>query len=391
MQMKRIFILVFLSLLVAQPTFSQWKKKVETEEKVKTPSPMVRVLNMDKQLQVDSGSFVYALPRTVFRLRVVVERDVYTAGPYAAYAEKYLGIAKVATANKTRYAIKSCRINAYNEVDTRQLYVVQNSDNCMRFDFLKMTKDGLMLLADNFSQPSGSRSRGFESASVAQMFTNVGVESMFREVKLPPPAAPSDTAEVDDEGDEEEQEEVTPVIITQAKTTEERAAEAAQALLNLRKRKYELITGDIDAVFNSNEALKVAVAELKQLEKDYLALFVGKHSKMRATYYYDVAPTAVIDSYPVFNFSEESGIQNLDGQGRAITLDVQPEDKYAAAKISPAPKDDSAFKLRLPDVAQVRLLDGKNEIYRGRFLVYQNGKMVNVRLEHFLDNEKEIK
>jgi hypothetical protein len=379
--MKRIFILSLALATLGQPAFSQWKKKAETEEKVQAP-PAVRVLSMDRQLQVDSGSFVYALPRTVFRLRVVVERDVYTAGPYAAYAEKYLGVAKVAAAGKTRYAIKACRVEAYSEVDTRQLYVVQPSDNSLHFDFLKMTKDGLMLLIDSFSQPVGSRSQGFRQAA-APMFTNAGVESMFREVKLPP-----DTAELDGEEEAAEEQEVAPVIITQAKTVEERAAEAAQALLNLRRRKYELLTGDIDAVFSSNEALKVAVTELKQLEKDYLALFVGRHARARATYYYDVAPTSVISSYPVFKFSEEGGIHSLDAQeGRTVTLDVQPEDRYASAKISPAPKDDSAFKLRLPDMAQVRLLDAESEIYKGRFLVYQNGKMVNVRMEQLLKTE----
>ena len=361
--------MVIAVVLGCQPALSQRKKKAD-EEKEKT----VRVLSVDKQLQMDSGCFVYALPRTVFRLSVVAERDVYTAGPYAAYAEKYLGIPKVQTAGKTRYAIKRCTVETYHESDVRQLYVVQPSDNSMRFDFFKMTKDGLMLLADNFSQLAGSGLRSFEAQAALPVFTNVGVESMFREVK-------PDTADV-----EEELEQI-PMVSAQPKTQEERAAEAAQHLFNLRKRKFEMLTGDIDAVFSSNEALKVALAELKKLERDYLTLFVGKHVKTQAAYYYDVAPTEVIDSYPVFKFSEDSGVQSLDGQGRVITLHLQHEDKYASARISPTPKDDNAFKVRLPDVAQVRLLDGKDEIFKGRFWVYQSGKIVNVRFEQFLKTE----
>jgi hypothetical protein len=373
--MGRILILIVVVALTCQPAFSQSKKKGNEKRQ------LVRVLNMDRQLSVDSGCFVYALPRTVFRLSVVVERDVYTAGPYAAYAEKYLGIPKVQTTNKTRYTIKHCKIETYGESDTRHLYVVQPSDNSMRFDFFKMTKDGLLLLADNFSQVARSGSRSMETQVAMPMFTNVGVESMFREVKRHVATAP-DTADVEDE-----QMPVVPIAALQSKSGEERAAEAAQHLLTLRKRKFEMLTGDVEAVFNSNDALKVALAELKQLEREYLALFVGRHVKEQSTYYYEAAPTEVIDSYPLFKFSEADGIQNLDGQGRVFTLDLQMEDKYASAKISPTPKDDGAFKVRLPNVAQVRLLDGKDEIYKGRFWVYQHGKIVNVRFEQFLKTE----
>ena len=365
--MSRLLLLVIAAAVGCQPALAQRKKKADEEKE----RAAVRVLSVDRQLQMDSGSFVYALPRTVFRVSVVVERDVYTAGPYAAYAEKYLGIPKVQASAKTRHAVKHCKVETYLESDVRQLYAVQPSNGNVRFDVFKMTKDGLLLLADNFSQPAGSGLRSFEAQAALPVFTNVGVESMFREVK-------PDTADA---------EEQIPLVSAQPKTQEERAAEAAQHLFNLRKRKFEMLTGDIDAVFNSNDALKAAMAELKKLERDYLTLFVGKHAKTQAAYYYDVAPTEAADSYLVFKFSEDGGVQGLDGQGRMVTLHLQYEDKYAAASIAPNPKDDSAFKIRLPDVAQVRLLDGKDELFRGRFWVYQNGKIVNVRFEQFLKTE----
>jgi len=374
--MNRLLLLAAAALLACPPALAQRKKKGGEEGARR----WVRVLSLDRQLQVDSGCFVYALPRTAFRVSVVVERDAYTAGPYAAYAEKYLGIPKVQAANKTRYTIKHCKLEAYSEADTRQLYVVQPSDNGMRFDLFKLTKDGLMLPVDNFSYPAGGRQRGYEAQSDLPMFTNVGVESMFSEVKRQVATA-VDTADSDDGA---EHAHVVPIVTQQPKTKEERAAEAAQHLLSLRRRKFEMLTGDVDAVFGSNEALKVALAELRLLEREYLSLFVGRHVRAQAAYCYDVAPTEVISSYPVLKFSEDSGVQALDGQGRVVTLDVQHEDKYASAKVSPASKDDGAFKVRLPDVAQVRLLDGKDELYRGRFWVYQLGSIVNVRFEQLV-------
>ena len=40
-----------------------------------------------------SGAVVYSLPQTVLSLKVKVQREAFTAGPYAAYAQKYLGVA----------------------------------------------------------------------------------------------------------------------------------------------------------------------------------------------------------------------------------------------------------------------------------------------------------
>ncbi len=380
--MSRIFILALALGFICQPAFALRKKSVEEK-----PAALARVQPLTKQARVDSGCFIYALPRTVFRVQVVVERDVFVAGPYAAYAEKYLGISKSQQANKTRYAIRSAQVEAFQEADAGSLYLVQPLQSGVRFDFLRATREGLMLAADNFSVAAESAAHGFKGSSAMPMFTNVGVESMFHEEdeEEDTTGIAQDTAGL---AGEVELPEVQPVPVAPSlKTTEERASEAAQLLLNLRKRKFELLTGDIDAVFNSNDALKVAIAELKQMEHDYLALFVGKHIKTRVSYVYDVAPMAGTNSYTVFKFSDEAGVQGVEGQGRAIKLELQPENKYADANVAADSRDSSSFRLRLPDVAQLRLLDGKDEMYRGRYQVYQNGKIIGVRFEHFLKTE----
>ena len=40
---------------------------------------------------VPNGSVIYALPRTTVTLTVEAQYKVFTAGPYAQYAQKYLG------------------------------------------------------------------------------------------------------------------------------------------------------------------------------------------------------------------------------------------------------------------------------------------------------------
>ncbi|MDR2813621.1 MAG: DUF4831 family protein [Prevotellaceae bacterium] len=367
------------------PTFAQRKKKSDDEER---PKAVLRVQSMDKVQRVDSGCFVYALPRTVLRLTVTVERRIFSAGPYAAYAEKYLGITGIQKANSTRYHLNSATLASYIEADEHHFYMVRPAGNT-KFNFLKMSKDGLMLLPENFGRGTNvvAGSVGFGDTDW-QPFTIMAIDAMFRDVK--PKSSPKKVAD-NSAGAEEEVDEVAvaepPVHISQqAKTQEERASEVAQFIFNLRKRKYELVTGDVDIAFSSNDGLKVALREINKMESEHLALFVGKMVKQEATYTYDVAPVPSQTSYAVFKFSADLGVQPPDGQGRTITLELRPEDKYATANVSPAAEDSSAFRVRLPDMAQARLLDEKEELQRGRFWIYQNGKIVSVRAE-YLSNE----
>jgi hypothetical protein len=381
----------YLSLLLAlaflcSPALAQRKKKNGDDER---PKAELRIQHIDKVQQVDSSGFVYALPRTVLRLTVTVERRIFSAGPYAAYAEKYLGISGVQKANSTRYHLKHTALTSYVEADERHLYMVQHAGN-MPLSFLKMRRDGLMLLPENFGRAEAAFDADAFDAAEWQPFTTMAIDAMFRDVKpkSPPRKPVEDSAAADEDEDEEVVEVELPVHISQqAKTQEERASEVAQFIFSLRKRKYELITGDVDIAFSSNDALKVALNEINRMESEHLALFVGKTVRQEATYTYDVAPTPSQATYPVFKFSAEQGVQPSDGQGHTIALELRPEGKYAAVGIAPAGEDSSSFRVRLPDVAQVRLLNEKEELQRGRFWIYQHGKMVAIRPEQFLSND----
>ncbi|MDR3188654.1 MAG: DUF4831 family protein [Prevotellaceae bacterium] len=357
------------------PTFAQRKKKADDEVR---PKAVLRVESMDKAQQLDSGCFVYALPRTVLRATVTVERSIFTAGPYAAYAEKYLGITGVQKVNGTTYSLRSAALDSYVEADERHLYMVHPADN-MKFDFLKMSRDGLMLLPESFGHggESGESGEGFGAVDW-QPFTTMAVDAMFRDARQKSSTKKPAGEAIVEEADTVEVE--LPVHISQkAKTREELASEVAQFIFNLRRRKYELITGDVDIAFSSNDGLKVALSEIHRMESEHLSLFVGKTVRQTATYTYDVAPVPSQTSYVVFTFSAELGVQPPDGQGRAVTLEVLPEGKYAAVNITPPAEDVGGFRLRLPDAALVRLLDDKEVLQRGRFRIYQNGKMTLIR------------
>ncbi|MDR1226325.1 MAG: DUF4831 family protein [Prevotellaceae bacterium] len=380
--MKQIYLTILALALTVQPGFAQKKKKGEDNE----PRRLAKVVSLHSVPQVDSGCFMYALPRTVFRVKMVVVREQFTAGPYAAYANKYLGITDAKVSSLSQSKISNISVVSLSEADPKQLYMVQPLESNVYFDFLRMGQEGLMLSPAGYAGASMDAHMGAGGEWGHVAFYNMGIDGTMKEQKAAKKVTvqpvPADTIDIDGAEMDEPQPVVEQKVTLSAKTQDERAQEAARFLSQLRKRRFELATGEIDAVFNSNEGLKVALEEIRSIEQQYMALFVGKTTHQTSTCYFDIIPSGVMNMYPVCKFSEDGGIQHADGSGRNIMLELHVEDKYTGVK-SAAARDDFMFKYRIPEVANMRILDGKDELYRGRFYVYQFGKVVSLSAEVF--------
>ena len=69
------------------------------------------------------GYLSYSLPSTVLVLEVEAVRENFYAGPYAAYAEKYLGLT-VPQEDKQTYQLKSVKMTPYVEPDNSRRFSV---------------------------------------------------------------------------------------------------------------------------------------------------------------------------------------------------------------------------------------------------------------------------
>lgn len=311
-------------------------------------------------------SFVYALPRTILRIKVVVERRQFTRGVYAEYAEKYLGIADAKRKNMEQYAIHSIEVAPLQEADPDHIYAASPVQNAASAAFFKMQKTGLMLGLPLPSHPAPPAViMSYDDDWAVPTFTDMGCEvAVFKNISSKNPAF-ADVSKNDSPPP------VLPTALPIPKSREARAMEASKILTQLRKRRLELITGEIEAVFANGEALKTALAEIKEIERQYLELFVGRAQVGEAEYYYDIAPVRGKDRYPLFFFAPDIGI-NTD-TGAEITLHLQCPESAASAAHSPA-----AYKYRIPCVSDLRITDGEDDLFRGRYLVFQYGPLVNM-------------
>lgn len=68
---------------------------------------------------------VYSLPRTALDIEVTVTRSVEKAGPFAKYAQKYLGTAPIANTDRSVWKIDGIKVNPIGKADPDKQFAIQ--------------------------------------------------------------------------------------------------------------------------------------------------------------------------------------------------------------------------------------------------------------------------
>ncbi|MDE6296197.1 MAG: DUF4831 family protein [Muribaculaceae bacterium] len=99
-----------------------------------------RILTAEKH---NEYGLVYSLPITALEIEVSARKEVLTAGPYAAYARKYIGTDKVITHDAERWTITDVKVKTYGTLDTDAKYIMQLKPGALTF--IGVSEDGMLL------------------------------------------------------------------------------------------------------------------------------------------------------------------------------------------------------------------------------------------------------
>ena len=325
-------------------------------------------------VEAPAGAIVYSLPSTTIALKVTAEHEAYQAGPYAMYAEKYLGIS-VKQSSGDFYKIKSIEMVPYVEADPAvSAAITLQGSKAAPANFLSLCSQGLVVLQDGYTG-KGSQWR-FPSAVGAQEFlkgasSNIGITTttLYKTV-------------VGADGVEK-----VPVKQSQTvvKSLEKKAEETAELIFKLREKRLEIITGDTDATF-SGEAMAATLKEIQRMEDEYMAMFIGKSVKDEQTVVFDVVPKASNPKhiYIAFRLSDTQGLLPANNmQGRPFVLELLADGEAiaptAVSEAALATKGKIAY--RKPVTVMARVLDGQKVLIQTRVPVYQLGKIMSFPLD----------
>ena len=316
--------------------------------------------------QLPQGAIIYSLPQTSIRVSVKVLCTEFTPGPYAAWSEKYLGVAAQRNAKKT-YTFQQIEITPFVEADP-SLNVALNLGNSKNAsaNFLNFCSQGLIVAPGYFN--SSSAPLRFP-AYLPQQF-NEAVPHLGTQTTQLYKSVTNENGEVEKVA--------VPQTQVVAKPSEKKAEETAALIFRLREKKIDILTGDTDANY-SGAALGSAVDNMERLEQEYTSLFLGRNvtSVMEASF--DVVPEAKGGKQNIvaFRISDTQGIVGADNMsGRPIYLELVPIGKVENSAGADASSSKGKIAYRTPMPASVRLLDGQNVLGQSRVLVYQLGKIL---------------
>ena len=296
----------------------------------------------------------YSLPRTVLEMEVEVVKTTYKAGPYAIFAPKYLGI-EAAVRDSAEFSVAGVGVNSFVEADPSQRFFCRSGNAAAR-TLLSLTSVGLV---SGESDLSGQTERNFSVSGK--------VDFDYRPSNLT-----SKVSTLYDAGTGK----AVSRKLTVEKSKEAKAAEAAERIFEIRDNRYRILVGDTDASYGG-EAMKAAIDALDALEKQLLALFVGKTTLDTLNAVYEIIPSEGVpeQNYVAFRLSPEEGPVGADDlSGAPYYLQFRTEDGSVP---QPCPlgylPSKKRIRCRIPSICNVYLTDGVTVLAKWRLPVYQLG------------------
>lgn len=319
-----------------------------------------------------TGGIAYSLPRTGISVHVGAQKKIRIAGPYAAYAQKYLGIENVPSSNYEKWEIQQINIETFSEPDPQQVHKATGSTASL----LNLTPDGVLAgingdtetAAENFptnSMISENSPNDFPYTDLSMWGMYTKADSAHRYKMVP-------------------------------KSLEEKAAEAAETIFTLRNSRFRLLTNADDEPLPDGKSFEVMAKELAELEREQLALFIGKEYTSKMQYSFDYIPGEnSTKGEVIFRFAENKGVlPKSDLSGKPIIIDVDKLDDLSSQlkkHIDPADPlaSEKGIYYRMPGKAAITISNGVNILATSRASIAQFGEVAPLPA-HLLDGDCRI-
>ena len=299
----------------------------------------------------------YALPATSVTVKVEVRQESFFAGPYAAFAKKMLNTS-VRDKDMVTSEIVRVELIPHTEADTDAWYTCDSESAAL----LSLSAQGLVSLGGT---GKGSAVSWRFSPGLSTPFTGKGLTEPEKEAtRIVYESVQTDTAIV--------QVPVEHKVLVE-KTLEDKASDAADMILAVRRDRLNIASGNTDASY-SGEAMSAALKELDRIEKEYMSLFSGYSEVRRQTYTFDVTPAATVKNhrYLVFRLTDDGPV--ADGvKGTPYYLQLQPEGTLPE-ETQDKRKVKGAVRYRIPAVCQVTFTRDGVPMLQTRIPFYQLGR-----------------
>lgn len=302
----------------------------------------------------------YALPRTTFTVQVEARQESFFAGPYASFAQKLLNM-QARQKNQVTTVVTKATLIPRTEADPTAWYTTDAENSAI----LALSAQGLVCFSEKAE--AGLQAWRFPDKASASFNGGLITDAEKPTVVIEYKEVQTDTGVVK-----------MPIEhkVMVEKTLEDKAAEAAEVILHLRKERMNIVTGNTDANFYGN-SMEVALKEIDRLEKEYLALFEGYTVTKTFNGCFEVVPSAGAGTqrYLVFRLMDD-GFATEGTRGVPYYLSLEAENPQVAADESASQRrgKTNPLRFRTPMVCKVTFTQDAKPLVTARVPVYQLGR-----------------
>ncbi len=248
-----------------------------------------------------SGGVLYALPKTVVRVDVMVEKTDYDASPYAQYAEEMLGIV-LDDDEGAMHKITNVAITAINKPDPEAYYYIEPNGSDIS---VQLTRNGLLHSINSYIEQSSEPTQPINKTDKVSKINLTDL--LYEPVHL---NDEDDDYDEEDEGDSIMAEPKRTASESSSVSLHDRAKAAAKIIMDIRTKKREILYGEYESEYDSKTISEI-YRRLEEQEQKYMQLFVGVKTTYKEVFYVEPDLSQVIvddQTVELFRFADDKGV-----------------------------------------------------------------------------------
>jgi hypothetical protein len=342
--------------------------------------------NISGKEELRHEGILYALPLTTLKINVHLTKITFQKGPFAAYADKYLGLENVLTENHQEWQINTLSIVEEQEIDPGQYYFIgvkrdpkhqlkdllSWSEQGFYIDFYKQsnTKQQLVTANPEKEEPDAFLHRMAFTENLSEqidtLYETVFQDSVFVKV---------------------------PVLHKQMveKTIEQKARETADLIINLRQAKISLLANP-DEFMPDADYLTTTINEIEKQEELYMRLFTGRKTLENHTRVFELTPEKkMLDTTTLlFKFDSKEGIIPItSSQGEEVMSTITKKNKTRTLHqlLTTRKRSSNVIYYRIPELCEITISNRQSELISQKVLVNQFGAIVKTPVGYLLNEE----
>lgn len=300
----------------------------------------------------------YNLPRNVIRLDFTVECVHEIKGKYSNFAKELLETNNYIKENDIRYYIKDVTVDVLTETDSEMIFYISTDEK---------SKDNIELNM-RFTSEGNIQSFGIKDDRRDLDSENVSFENRLAQQNTNPDFVylPLRDDEEDEDGNS-----------TDDKMSEKEIAQSiVEEIKKIRLAYFDLISGYQEV--NYGNTITYMLEEMKKMENEYLALFVGRVEKNDIVKTFYIIPEEGTNNYSVAKFSDKEGFNSKTGDNVKIVLQ-----EISSSNVKGISEDviknttyNNKMVYREPAYVNMKLMKGDEILIDNRIQISQLGNFI---------------